>query len=204
MFGGTVTIPVTISKEDLQKLPMISFPGRIHLPRSLEELNAAAEQILAEPVVGFDTETRPSFRKGEFFRPSLVQISSEHDAWLFQLKKIESVTPLLRILESSMVRKTGVALDGDVRQLRDFIPFDPAGFVELGTIARQAGMEKTGLRNLCGILLGFRISKRAQTSNWARVDLTPEQIAYAATDAWISLKLYQRLRQNWPDLFKGA
>jgi ribonuclease D len=196
-----VTLPVTISKEELRELPLFSFPGRIHLPQSLQEIKKAAAELKKHKVIGFDTETRPSFKKGQSYPPSLVQLGTEEDAYLFQLKKLESISPLLEVLESPTTIKTGVALDRDVKELQDHVPFTPEGFFELGTVAREAGMEKTGLRNLCGILLGHRISKKAQTSNWARVELTPEQIAYAATDAWVSLKLYQRLRHHRADLF---
>ncbi len=196
-----MTLPVTISKEELRELPLFSFTGNIHLPQSLSDLEQAAAELKQHKVIGFDTETRPSFKKGQFYHPSLVQLGTETDAYLFQLKKLESISPLLEILESPKIIKTGVALDRDVKELQDFVPFNPEGFFELGTVAREAGMEKTGLRNLCGILLGHRISKKAQTSNWARVELTPEQIAYAATDAWVSLKLYQRLRHRRSDLF---
>lgn len=197
-----MTLPTTISKEELRELPLFSFEGNIRLPVTLEENKAAVEELKKHRVIGFDTETRPSFKKGQSFLPSLVQLGTEQDAFLFQLKKLESVSPLLEILESPHILKTGVALDRDVKELQDFTSFDAQGFLELGTIARDAGMEKTGLRNMCGMLLGHRISKKAQTSNWARVELTQEQILYAATDAWVSLKLYQRLRHHRADLFK--
>jgi len=196
-----VSLAVTISKEDLAKLPLLAFSGKIHLPRSLRETREAVNHLSKESVVGFDTETRPSFKKGQFFHPSLVQISTETEAFLFQFKKMESLTPMLEFLENSKILKTGVALDRDIKELIALVPFKAEGFLELGRIARQAGLEKTGLRNMCGILLGHRISKKAQTSNWARSELTDEQILYAATDAWVSLKLYQRLRQHRPDLF---
>ncbi|MEM1158953.1 MAG: 3'-5' exonuclease [Verrucomicrobiota bacterium] len=196
-----MTIPLTISKEELRELPLFSFTGRIYQPVTRQELEAAADELRRHAVIGFDTETRPSFKKGQSYLPSLVQLGTETDAYLFQLKKLETISPLLHVLESPDTIKTGVALDRDVKELRELVPFNPQGFFELSTVARDAGMEKTGLRNLCGMLLGHRISKRAQTSNWARVELTPEQITYAATDAWVSLRLYQRLRQERPDLF---
>ncbi|MEM6820556.1 MAG: 3'-5' exonuclease [Verrucomicrobiota bacterium] len=199
-----MNIPVTISKEELHKLPLFSFQGTTHLPQSLSELNQAAETLSQEKVIGFDIETRPSFKKGQHFKPSLVQLSTEENAYLFQLRRLETVSPVLQILEAATPLKTGIALDRDIKDLQEFIPFQPKGFLELGNIARQSGMEKTGLRNLCGMLLGHRISKKAQTSNWARKELTNEQISYAATDAWVSLKLYQRLRYHRPDLFKEA
>lgn len=196
-----MTIPLTISKEELRELPLFAFEGRIHLPTTTQQIMDAARELQQHPVIGFDTETRPSFKKGQSYLPSLVQLATETDAYLFQLKKLETISPLLDILESPDIVKTGVALDRDVKELKDFIPFDAKGFFELSTVAREAGMEKTGLRNLCGMLLGHRISKRAQTSNWARMELTEEQMIYAATDAWVSLKLYQSLQQHYPDLF---
>ncbi|MEM6885826.1 MAG: 3'-5' exonuclease [Verrucomicrobiota bacterium] len=196
-----MTLPTTISKEELRELPLFSFTGRIHLPTTRQELEDVATELRRHKVIGFDTETRPSFKKGQSYLPSLVQLGTETDAYLFQLKKIETLAPLIEILESPATIKTGVALDRDVKELQEYTPFDAKGFFELTNVARDAGMEKTGLRNLCGMLLGHRISKRAQTSNWARVELTPEQITYAATDAWVSLKLFQRLKEQRPDLF---
>jgi len=201
--GIKVTLPLTISKEELRELPLFSFTGRIHLPTTQQEIQDAATHLLKHQVIGFDTETRPSFKKGQSFLPSLVQLGTADDAYLFQLKKLETLSPLLKVLESPDTIKTGVALDRDVKELKEYTPFDAQGFFELTHVARDAGMEKTGLRNLCGMLLGHRISKRAQTSNWARVELTPEQITYAATDAWVSLRLYQRLQEERPDLFKA-
>ncbi|MGF1677689.1 MAG: 3'-5' exonuclease [Candidatus Methylacidiphilales bacterium] len=197
-----MSLPLTINKEDLQKLPLLAFDGRIHLPRAEADIRSALESLSQSRLVGFDTETRPSFRKGQVYSPSLIQFSTETDAYLFQIKQLETLAPVLEWMESREVIKTGVAVDRDLKDLQALMPFSPAGFLDLGTIARKAGMEKTGLRNLCGILLGHRISKRAQTSNWARTELTPEQILYAATDAWVSLKLCQRLRQQYPELFE--
>ncbi len=194
----------TISREELQALPLRTYNGPVHLPRTREEIYAACQDLQKEKVLGFDTETRPTFQKGQHFKPSLVQLAGEKTAYLFQLKQMETLIPLFDLLESPAILKTGIALKRDHEELLHWISFSPAGFLDIAPAAAALGYEKTGLRNLCGLLLGFRISKKAQVTNWSRKELTSEQIRYAATDAWISRELYFALRALHPDCFSTA
>jgi ribonuclease D len=193
-----------ITREELQALPLRTYSGPVHLPRTREEIYAATQDLHKERVLGFDTETRPSFKKGQHFKPSLVQLAGEHAVYLFQLKRLETLIPLFDLLESPNILKTGVALKRDHEELLHWVSFSPAGFIDLAPAASSAGYEKTGLRNLCGMLLDFRISKKAQVTNWARKELTAEQIRYAATDAWISRDLYFALKARHPECFSST
>lgn len=183
----------SIGKEELLQLPLSSFPGPIHLVDRDDAVPEAAAALARESLLGFDTETKPVFVRGDSHPPALVQLAGEQAVYIFQLKKLRRLDGLLDVLANRDIRKVGVALADDLKKLREFAPFDPAGFVEIGSLAQSLGIKQTGLRALAGLLLGIRISKREQRSNWARDELTRGQIAYAATDAWISRDLYRKL-----------
>ena len=142
--------------------------------------------------MGFDVETRPSFKKGEYHPPALVQIGDADCVYLFRICKTKTLAPLLPILESENLLKTGVAIKDDVKELQAMEAFEPAGFFDVTHITHKLGYENRGLRALAGLLLKGRISKAAQVSNWERPELSPKQIRYAATDAWASRELYCR------------
>ena len=182
----------SISKEAINDLPMICWDGEVCVLDSLEAMQSCVSKLLNESHLGFDTETRPSFKKGEYYPPALVQLANENCVYLFRICKVNTIAPLLPILESSKILKTGVAIKDDVKELRVMEDFNPHGFVDLAEITVSLGYENRGLRALAGLLLGGRISKAAQVSNWARPDLDRKQIQYAATDAWISREIYQR------------
>jgi len=154
---------------------------------------AALDALAKESLLGFDTETRPAFRKGESYLPSLLQLGGENHVWMFQVQQIGNLVPLFEVLSDPKVIKTGVALGRDVQELRDLHEFKPAGFVELADLAEGLGFRNTGLRPLAALVLGGRISKGAQVSNWATKRLSKRQELYAATDAWVSRELYLKL-----------
>ncbi len=180
-----------ISKAELNELPLIAWEGPIKVLNTLEEMQQAVDELENETHLGFDTETRPTFKKGEYYPPALVQLSTADCVYLFRISKTGTLAPLLPILESPSVLKTGVAIKDDVKELRVLEEFKPAGFIEIADITVKLGYENRGLRPLAGLLLGGRISKAAQVSNWARSELDNKQIRYAATDAWISRELYR-------------
>lgn len=189
----------SISREQLAELPIRRYEGPIHLLETVGDLDRAMADIRAESVLGFDTETRPAFRKGESHSPSLVQLATERAVYLFPLRRLACADALGEILGSPDLIKAGVAMAHDLRQLRQLFPFEAAGMVDLGTLARHRGLEQTGLRNLAALLLGFRIPKGARTTNWAAPHLTQAQVRYAATDAWVGRELFlhfQRLGQT--------
>ena len=180
-----------ISKAEINELPMIAWEGPITVLNTLEEMESAVEQLKHETHLGFDTETRPSFKKGEYYPPALIQLGTADCVYLFRISKVNTLVPLLPILESEQILKTGVAIKDDVKELRAMADFEPAGFVEIADLTVKLGYENKGLRPLAGLILGGRISKAAQVSNWARSELDDKQIRYAATDAWISRELYR-------------
>ena len=181
-----------ISKADINELPLIAWEGEIQILETIEAMEAAVAKLMDESHLGFDTETRPSFKKGEYYPPALIQLATEDCVYLFRISKTETFKPLLPLLESPDILKTGVAIKDDVKELRAMEDFTPGGFVEIADITLKLGYENRGLRALAGLLLNGRISKAAQVSNWARAELDHKQIRYAATDAWISREIYRR------------
>ena len=179
-----------ISKEDLANLPIRRYEGRISLVQNAQELAEAREDLRQERVVGLDTETRPSFRKGETYLPCLVQAATARAVYLFQLSRLDVFPALVELLAKAEVVKAGVGLSYDLQQLKQVFPFTVENALDLGVIARRRGCGQTGIRNLSGMFLGCRVPKGSRTSNWAAPRLTPAQIAYAATDAWACRELY--------------
>jgi ribonuclease D len=146
-----------------------------------------------ETLLGFDTESRPSFRRGDNHPVALLQLAGVERVFLFQLQLLDNLDPLFSLLADPAIRKAGVAIRDDIRKLRDLAEFSQANFVEISDLSRRLEVNNTGLRSLCAMFLGFRVSKGAQVTNWARRDLAENQIAYAATDAWVSRLLYLKL-----------
>tara|TARA_B110000858_G_scaffold131671_1_gene149753 strand:- start:108 stop:716 length:609 start_codon:yes stop_codon:yes gene_type:complete len=195
MAETTENLPVEkrkISKAEINELPLIAWEGEIQILESAEEMEAAASILANESHLGFDTETRPSFKKGDYYPPALIQLATEHCVYLFRISETETFDPLLPILESPDILKTGVAIKDDVKELRAMEDFTPNGFVEIADITVKLGYENRGLRALAGLLLQGRISKAAQVTNWARPKLDNKQVRYAATDAWISREIYRQ------------
>ena len=171
-------------------LPVLQYDGPIHLVAAEPGLQRALHDIRQERVIGFDTETRPSFRKGQSHNPSLVQIATAHAVHLFQLARLDCSQVLTEIFANPDIRKVGVALVRDLADLKRLFPFEPANLLDLGDIVKRHGYTQSGVRNLTGLFLGARITKGARTTNWANVNLTTAQIRYAATDAWVCRELY--------------
>jgi ribonuclease D len=186
-------LPVQISKEDINSLPIGRWEGPSRLVRTVEEVRGAVRSLSQASLLGFDTETRPAFRKGQKFPPSLLQLATGDEVFLFQLKNIGLPESLITILSDPAIVKVGVALDFDVISLQALQPFQPKGFIDLARLARRRGIKNQGLRGLAAVVCGIRISKSARTTNWASDDLTLQQIQYAATDAWIGREIYCRL-----------
>jgi ribonuclease D len=183
--------PERLSKDAINTLPLFYYEGQVEVIRTPEDAQAAASVLQNAPALGFDTETRPSFRKGKTYPPSLVQFAVPDRVYIFQLSEVSLEGPLAGILGNSGIRKVGVAVQDDCRFLTRLHPFTPAGLVDLGGLARRGGVAEQGLRGLAAHFLGLRISKGEQCSNWSVKNLTPKQIRYAATDAWVSLEVYR-------------
>ena len=186
----------TISNQEVNELELNSFSGEICLIEKKEDLGEAFYHIQKEGFVGFDTETKPSFRRGEINQVSLIQIATSSQVFLIRINKIGIGDIILKFLESERIQKVGVALRDDIKDLQSIRQFRPAGFLELNQLVKGIGIESNGLRKLTAIILGFRISKSAQTSNWENVELTDKQKSYAATDAWVCYEMYYRLTEK--------
>jgi len=185
--------PVTIAKEQVNTLPLARYEGPVTVVADAREVPAAVEYLRDETLLGFDTESRPSFRRGDNHPVALLQLAGAERVYLFQLHALDELAPPYALLSDPQVRKAGVAIRDDIRKLQELSPFPPANFVEISDISRGLEINNTGLRSLSAIFLGFRVSKGAQVTNWARRDLSDAQISYAATDAWVSRLLYLKL-----------
>lgn len=181
-----------IDKAEINALPLIAWEGPIAVLETVQEMESAVERLMGESILGFDTETRPAFKKGESYPPALVQLATATEVVLFRISKVKTLAPLIPLLESPDAVKAGVAIRDDVKELQAMEAFSPNGMAEITDLTVPLGYENRGLRPLAGLLLGGRISKAAQVSNWARQELSEKQIRYAATDAWISRELYLR------------
>ena len=198
---ATLVQPPALTKADINLLPLKKYEGPVEIVDNDERLGAIVRLLLGERLLGFDIEIRPTFRSGDHFPPALGQLAAGAAVYLVQLKKIQDPAPLAALFSSPLTLKAGVAVAGDIAKLHEIVAFEAAGFVDLGNMAAKKGIKAGGVRTLAAQLLGFRISKGAQCSNWERPNLAPAQVAYAATDAWICREIYLCL-EKMPDLSK--
>jgi ribonuclease D len=190
--------PRFISRDEINALPIRRWEGEVHVVASPAEAARALAEIRGETVTGFDTETRPAFRPGESYFPSLAQLATARAVYLFQLRSREVAAAVAEVLSAEPIVKAGVGLADDLKTLKKVIEFAEKSTVDLGAAAIRQGLKQTGVRSLAALFLGFRIPKGTKTSNWSRPQLTRQQIAYAATDAWACRELYVRFRtQGW-------
>ena len=174
-------------------LPKAQFPGKIITVEKDEDIAAALELLKKEDHVGFDTETKPSFKKGEFYHVSLLQLASDEYAVLFRLHYLKDFSILKAYMENESVRKIGVAIRDDIKSLQKVFPFEPKGFVELAEMAKSSNMKNFGLKGMTEEVLKHTLSKKAKLSNWEAPVLKSDQLRYAATDAWVGLALYHAI-----------
>ena len=177
-----------ISNEETAALPAIEFKGEIRIIEHERDIVPACKFLMKQAVVGFDTETRPSFRP-----VSLLQLSTPQLCFLFRLNKIPLAKPILQVLETDSILKIGADVAGDLRSLRQIRHFRDGGFVDLQSIAPEWGIEDKSLRKLSAIVLRQRVSKAQRLSNWEAATLTDKQKLYAATDAWVCTAIYDKL-----------
>lgn len=186
-------IKKSITKEELADLPLTAFGGEIHCIDRHEDVFPAVEYLMQQDVIGFDSETKPAFKKGVFNNVCLLQLSTCEHAFLFRIHKTGLCNQLTSILSDPSITKVGVGIHDDIVGLKKLKNFNDAGFIELQNIAKEIGVENYSLKKLSGIVLGGRISKRQQVSNWEQENLTPAQKLYAATDAWAALAIFNEL-----------
>jgi len=180
----------SLSKQDINLLPLKKYGGAVEIISSNQQLMAMLPELVAERVLGFDIEVRPTFKCGDHFPPALVQMAGKKKVFLVQLKKLHSLHLLAGLFADPKIIKAGVAVAADIAKLHEVMRFTPAGFIDLGKLAAKKGIKAMGVRTLAAQLLGLRISKGAQCSNWERSELTPAQTLYAATDAWVCRELF--------------
>jgi ribonuclease D len=182
-----------ITVEELAECELSWFKGEIVLVEDIKTFYEVFPRLLGSDLLGFDTETRPTFKKGKKNTVSLIQLSTEDLACLFRINKIGIPEELTELLSDPSVIKAGVAVHDDIRFLKGVKKFSPGGFVDLQSFVRDYGIQCSGLKKLAGIVLGFRISKRQQVTDWEAEQLTEAQQIYAATDAWVCHQIYKKL-----------
>lgn len=188
-------IPREIAREALAALPVRRYEGEVVMVETRRDYDRAWEDLAGERSVGWDTETRPAFRAGESYLPSLVQAATSRTVYLFQLARMDFSKPVGGLFAEPTIVKAGISVADDLKKLKQVFHFEEASVLDLGHVARRHGMEQTGLRNLAAIFLGWRVPKGAKTTNWAAPRLTAQQVTYAATDAWACRELYLKFRE---------
>ncbi len=182
-----------ISKADIYGLPVKKFEGEIFIIDSFDKLALVKDKLQNIRIFGFDTETRPSFKKGKLYNTALVQLATSGKAFLFRINVTGIPDLLVDIMENSDIIKVGVALRHDLVSLQKLRPFKPGGFIDLQQYVEQFGIKDKGLRKLTANILGIRLVKGQQTSNWESKILKQPQLEYAATDAWVCYEMYRKL-----------
>ncbi|MCB0497666.1 MAG: 3'-5' exonuclease domain-containing protein 2 [Cyclobacteriaceae bacterium] len=190
-----MTLRERISSEEVNALPLRAYSGKIILIDKEEDVEEAVLEIEKHSIVGFDTESKPSFQKGEFHHVSLLQFAIPGKVYLFRINIIGLTERIRSLFENPHVIKLGVALHDDIIDLKKLGKFSPKGFRDIHSLIKKHGVVNTGLRKLAAMILGFRISKSQQTSNWENPVLNRSQQVYAATDAWVCLKIYEKLNE---------
>ena len=188
--------PAKIDKDIVRELPVAQTDCEIEVIDSANEVATAVDCLMQEEVVGFDTETKPSFTHGKSNKIALMEISTAKKCFLFRLQMIGKSEALKNFLENEKIKKIGLALHGDLRNLRVWDKFTPKNFIDLQKIVIQYGIEELGLQRIYAIIFGKKISKSQQLSNWEAKILNQAQQIYAATDAWACREIYLKLIEN--------
>jgi ribonuclease D len=188
-----------ISKEAINELDVRQFEGEIRVVEDHATFRDAMNELRRYEVLGFDTETKPAFKKGVNHKISLIQVSNHNVAWLFRVNKIGVPPELKHFLEDEGTLKVGAGLLDDMRRLRQITKLQPGGFLDLQKYVEAFSIESKSLKKMVAIVLGYKISKSQQMSNWEAEDLTKQQQKYAATDAWACLEIYNTLRNALND-----
>ena len=188
-----------IDNDSVAMLPAARFLGRIVVVDNDDMVDAACDDLQRHERIGFDTETRPSFRAGVSYKVSLLQLSTRERCYLFRLCHIRLDNRILKILGSRRILKVGASVAGDIRALHALRYFKADGFIDLQNEAERWGIEEKSLRKLSAIVLGQRVSKAQRLSNWEAETLTAQQQDYAATDAWVCVRILDELQRHKPD-----
>lgn len=187
------TIYNKYDKKLIPSLPTAQFDGRIIVILTKGETEKAVNYLLSQPILGFDTETRPTFRKGEHHKVALLQVSTPDTCFLFRLNHTGLTPALIRLLEDNTVPKMALSWHDDVNGLQRLKQFNPGHFIDIQQLVKELGVEDMSLQKLYANLFGQKISKRQQLSNWEADILSTPQKLYAATDAWACINLYNEI-----------
>ncbi len=187
-----------ISKEEINNFPLVSFQGKVNLITNNAQCKTAVSFLKENATLGFDTETKPSFKKGEFHPVCLLQLSTEDEAFLFRFTHLKLNDPIKELLTNPNIVKTGVAIRDDIIGLKRLSHFEAQGFIEISDLAKKVGITQLGLQSLTAILLNRKLSKKNKLTNWEKEILSDDQMNYAATDAWISREIYLKLKSLIP------
>jgi len=184
-----------ISHEELDLLPPAAFDGEIAvIDKPGEEYDKAVAYLSSQRTIGFDTETKPTFQANSKRNGvALLQLSGKDKAYIFRLIRLGLTEDLCDILSSKKIIKVGAAVHDDIRGLQRYMKFTAKGFVDLQTIGTNWGIKDKSVRKMAAIILGIRISKSQQLSNWEAEELSHAQVMYAATDAWVCQRMYLKL-----------
>lgn len=185
-----------ITDEEIKELPRLQFEGEIFVVKEDSHIDYAVNILKKETCIGFDTETKPCFKKNKKNKVSLLQLSTEKEAFLFRLHYLTDLKPIFSLLSSPKIIKVGVAVNGDLKDLLGLQKFTASNFIELQKYVKNFEIENISLKKMSAIVLNGRVSKRQQRSNWDSETLSSAQKYYAATDAWASLMIYKKLKSN--------
>ena len=184
-----------IGKDEVNEMPRVEYPGQTFVVDTPEEADRAVKYLCQFPLLGIDSETRPSFKKGSINKVALLQIATDDRCYLFRLCKFGMTLPLIQLLENPHITKVGLSLKDDFMMLHQRAPFEPKGIIELQEYVRMFGIQDMSLQKIYGNLFGSKISKSQQLSNWEAEQLTISQQHYAAIDAWACLQIYRQLEE---------
>lgn len=182
-------------KSRIPTLPRVLFEGRIEVVLSANEAAKAVAFLLKQDILGIDTETRPSFKRGDTHHVALLQVATHDICFLFRLNHTGLTPDIKRLLEDTTVPKIGLSLTDDINALHKLGQFTPGAFIDLQKHVQELGIEDLSLQKLYANFFGLKISKRQQLSNWERDVLDNKQKGYAATDAWACIMLYEELQR---------
>lgn len=185
----------TINKETIKEMPKVVFPGNIYVIQTIPEINKAVAYLQTQRIVGIDSETRPSFTKGQSHKVALLQISSAESCFLFRLNITGLAQPIIDLLENPALTKVGLSLKDDFMMLHKRAPFTQQNCIDLQEYVRPFGIQDKSLQKIYGILFGEKISKSQRLSNWEADVLSDSQKQYAAIDAWACLNIYNLLQE---------
>ena len=190
-----VDIKSDIAKADIAQMPSEHFSGRIIVIHSVNDVEKAVNYLKSFPIVGIDTETRPSFAKGKSYEVSLLQLSTEDTCFLFRLNYIGMPKVLVDLLQDGRQLKVGLSLRDDIMNLKRKHEFAPNGFLDLQQYVKEMGIEAQSLQKIYALLFGKKISKSQRLTNWEADVLTDRQKGYAATDAWACVRIYKYIEE---------